>query len=321
MSAWKITRLVGLAVGTAVVAACVAAPASAKPIATNGDEQCVTDGRAESLGFGLTGLTDPNSLSPAESAAVAEAVEARKAELGLSDAALGAAPAAPITVRVVWHVLRQGSSPDDGNITNSTINKTIKAMNRQFGGEESRQAAKLPFKLVLKKTTRTTNADWYNMELGGADEAAAKTALHRGGAGTLNIYTARLSGGLGGWATFPWWYEADPEMDGIVLYDEMVVGGGIPGYPDGDVFSHEAGHWVGLFHTFQGGCSAPGDEIADTPPEASPASGCPASRDTCSGGGTDPIHNYMDYVNNECMTQFTPDQKTRATQMWNLYRG
>jgi hypothetical protein len=317
----RITRLAGLTVGTAMLVAGMSGIASAAPLATPGNERCATDGRASSAGFGSTGLTDPHTVDAAEAARVMAAVEARQAELGLTDAEVSAAPAASFKVPVYWHVLRAGSSVEQGNLTKSTISKTIKSMNTYFGGEESGQAAKLPFTFKLKKITRTTNADWYDLSYGGADETAAKTSLHRGGASTLNIYTARLSGGLGGWATFPWWYEDDPEMDGIVLLDQMVVGGGLPGYPDGDVFSHEAGHWVGLWHTFQGGCSAPGDEVSDTPPESSPASGCPASRDTCSGGGEDPIHNYMDYVNNECMNQFTPGQKTRATQMWNLYRS
>ena len=74
---------------------------------------------------------------------------------------------------------------------------------------------------------------------------------------------------------------------------------------------HEAGHWFALAHTFDGGCNAHGDFVADTPAMKVPTSGCPpdATKDTCpNDAGFDPIHNYMDYSYDQCYTEFTQRQ-------------
>ena len=153
-----------------------------------------------------------------------------------------------------------------------------------------------------------------------------KGALYQGGPRTLNIYTASLGKQVLGWSYFPSEFVGGKAraryLDGVVVDYRSLPGGSLAPYNEGDTATHEIGHWLGLFHTFQNGCNAPGDFVPDTASEASPAFGCPVGRDTCGAQpGADPISNFMDYAQDSCMSSFTPGQGERMRTTWAAYRS
>jgi hypothetical protein len=224
-----------------------------------------------------------------------------------------------VTVSVYWHVINRGSGISNGDIPQTQIDAQINVLNNAFSSATG--GFNTPFRFVLAGVTRTTNSTWFAMGSGSSAEAQAKAALRVGGANVLNIYSASPGGGLLGWATFPWWYAGDPTDDGVVILYSSVPGGTAAPYNQGDTATHEIGHWLGLYHTFQGGCSNNNDYVSDTPAERSPAYGCPTGRNTCSSTGVDPITNFMDYSDDYCMFKFTAGQSARMDSLSLQYRG
>lgn len=216
------------------------------------------------------------------------------------------------TINVYFHVIRRGTGIGNGDVPHVQILAQMAVLNAAY--------APRGWSFNLVGLDRTTNATWYTMLPGTTAESQAKSALRRGTADDLNIYTASPGGGLLGWATFPWSYASQPNLDGVVVLFSSLPGGSAAPYDMGDTATHEVGHWMGLYHTFQGGCSNPGDGVPDTPREASPAFGCPTGRDTCSPPGLDPITNFMDYTDDACMNQFTPNQDVRMDAAFTVFR-
>lgn len=137
-----------------------------------------------------------------------------------------------------------------------------------------------------------------------------KSELRRGSYADLNLYFLTSLNDVLGYCYFPVASPSDSDVtqDGCSILASTVPGGTAEGYNLGRTATHEVGHWLGLFHTFQGGC-ADDDKVADTPAQESPSSGCPVGRDSCPGGGPDPIHNYMDYSDDACLEEFTSGQE------------
>jgi hypothetical protein len=228
-----------------------------------------------------------------------------------------------VTIDTVYHVISDHalSKAEKGRWTRM-IGAQTDVLNESYAGQTSPTAAATAFQFRQVGIDWTVSAAWYTMTPNSTAERQAKAALRQGGAGTLNIYSANIGAGLLGWATFPQNFHDQQTSDGVVILDQSMPGGNLDIYSEGDTATHEVGHWLGLYHTFQNGCSTTGDQVADTAPEQSPAFYCPVGRDTCTKDAlVDPISNFMDYSQDSCMDEFTVGQAQRMSDSWTAYRA
>ncbi len=211
-------------------------------------------------------------------------------------------------VNTYIHVIHDGKN---GKVSDADIAAQIKVLTRAF---KSRG-----FVFKLKGTTRTKNKRWFTKCHKNAPYNRMTNKLAVDPTKNLNIYLCNPSGGLLGFAFLPGGAVTGTNQDGAVLLYSSLPNGSAAPYNEGDTGTHEVGHWLGLLHTFQGGCND-GDKVGDTPAETSPAYGCPVGRDSCPSAGVDPIFNFMDYTDDSCMNSFTKGQKIRMRQQVAAFR-
>jgi len=214
-------------------------------------------------------------------------------------------------IPVYWHTI---TSEGQGDITKAIIDESISILNEAFSPD---------FSFNLADNDVTNNPQYWGITIGSDGEGDMKKTLRKGDCEALNVYSTNLDGGLLGWATFPDTCKFNTnyqEYDGVViLYSSNPGGTSIP-YNEGDTLTHEVGHWLGLYHTFQGGCSG-GDDVDDTPAVARPNFGCAPINSCIDNQGDDLIENFMDYTNDSCMNSFTTGQFTRMRGAWGAYRS
>jgi pregnancy-associated plasma protein-A len=260
------------------------------------------------------GDRDHRDITPAQQRAIearTDKILANKGKPGTGGGGGGVAQAGNVPVYV--HVMADANGA--GDVSDSQISQQIAVLNKTYGGQESGSASNTGFTFTLAGVDRYYNTQWHQDK----SSSTYRSQTRQGGADALNIWLVDFA--YLGIATFPWDYNRNPGVDGIRVHFDSLPGGSIANYNLGETATHEAGHWLGLYHTFQGGCTSTNDEVGDTPAQGSATNGCPEGRDSCSLSGLDPIHNYMDYSYDSCYTEFTSGQTARMQQMFGAYRA
>lgn len=252
---------------------------------------------------------DHRDISAAEQAAIEAQMDAVLAAKGGSRRS-----ADGVVIPTYVHVMEDTAGSWD--VTDRQIRDQVAVLNKTFGGQESSEAATTGFSFELAGIDRWRNDSWSK------DTASNKyrSLTRQGGPDALNVWIVNFK--FLGVATFPWDYPQQGDVDGVRIAYDTLPGEADHNYNQGETATHEVGHWLGLYHPFQGGCRPPGDEVADTPYQAVATRGCPEGQDSCPDQpGYDAIHNYMDYSYDSCYNQFTAGQAQRMWDSWNAFRA
>lgn len=237
-----------------------------------------------------------------------------------------------ISIPLVVHVLHNGEPVGTGaNISDAQVMSQVTVMNEDFRmimgtpGESTQGGVDVEVEFVMAQRTPdgcpTNGINRVNICQDGTNQADVqfwKIQTNWDPSKYMNMWSSKYVGdlaGILGYAQFP---GGPGATDGVSAghtyfgssdYDDGTFNTSPP-YDKGRTMTHEVGHYLGLFHTFQGGCSGVGDEIDDTPAVASPNFGCPPNNISC--GSRDMVENYMDYTDDTCMNTFTQGQKDRV---------
>lgn len=223
-------------------------------------------------------------------------------------------------INIIWHIV---ADPDREieNIPDERIKEQTDTLNLDFSnGNADLSDVPSAFSNVIGNPGihfRTDRIRRYRKQkpLGGwgVDEAVKDKVAVIEPDRYLNIWVCHIGGDTMGYARFP---GGRAKTDGVVM-DFRYVGNTDSGsYNLGRTTTHEVGHYLGLYHTFEGGCNSKTGDFMDDTPKTKSNSGCPAfPHVSCPAkngeeGVVAMTNNFMDYVSDKCMNMFTKNQAT-----------
>lgn len=236
-------------------------------------------------------------------------------------------PGVPLEIPVAVHIVHQNGAE---NISDSLVTAAITELNLRFQNaapwyDSTGIDVQIQFCLASvdpngNPTTGITRNVSVNTDIiwttGPLNDVALKNTVRWDPHLYLNIWVIRNIQSMYGYVGYAYY----PASMGT-LYDGVVLQ---YNYMNSNLLAHEVGHYLGLYHTFEGGCTNTncllnGDGVCDTPPDATndficPNNSCSTEMNDTSGFNpfiTDinELPNYMDYT--YCPLSFSTGQSMR----------
>jgi len=196
------------------------------------------------------------------------------------------------------------------NISDARIQQNMDIMNYDMSGRpQDGNYTSINFRFQLVSIQRVTHQAW--SQLGVVTGPLYKSSLTIDPTNNFNFYITSMNAGILGYSPFCFYGPQDSFIHGMTVHPDAIVGGSAVPYSDGQTATHEAGHHLGMFHAWQGGCNR---QIGQQPPDICPQDtntrGCPDEPPASCGDPECPdnIHNHMDYSEDACRWYFTPGQ-------------